>query len=161
PAKAISKASYSVKKGNSAAERVLEVLETENPIQDMEDALEKTEFNASIEFRNVSFKYEEDFVLKEFNLLVEKGKTVALVGQSGSGKSTVANLVTRFYDTTQGEVLIDGSDIRKITKRSLRGLMGLVNQDSILFNDSVRNNISLGKEGADLEEIVAAAKVAN
>lgn len=161
PAKAISKASYSVKKGNSAAERVLEILETENPIKDGEAALEKTEFNSSIEFRNVSFRYGEDYVLKEFNLLVKKGKTVALVGQSGSGKSTVANLLARFYDVNHGEVLIDGTDVRGITKRSLRGLMGLVNQDSILFNDSVRNNIALGKEGAELEEIVAAAKVAN
>jgi subfamily B ATP-binding cassette protein MsbA len=161
PAKAISKASYGVKKGNSAAERVLEVLETENPIQDMEGAQEKKAFNTAIEFRDVSFKYEDDYVLKGFNLVVEKGKTVALVGQSGSGKSTVANLVTRFYDVSQGVLLIDGLDLRTITKKSLRGLMGLVNQDSILFNDSVRNNISLGKCQAPLEEIIAAAKVAN
>src|SRR5690606_13028399 len=133
PAKAISKASYGVKKGNSAAERVLEVLETENPIQDMEGAQEKKAFNTAIEFRDVSFKYEDDYVLKGFNLVVEKGKTVALVGQSGSGKSTVANLVTRFYDVSQGVLLIDGLDLRTITKKSLRGLMGLVNQDSILF----------------------------
>jgi len=161
PAKAISKASYGVKKGNAAAERVLEILETENPIKDLEDALEKTDFNTGIELRDVSFKYEDDYVLKNFNLKVEKGKTVALVGKSGSGKSTLANLVTRFYDVNQGEVTIDGTNIRNITKKSLRSLMGLVTQDSILFNDSVRNNISLAKEDASLDEIVAAAKVAN
>src|SRR5690606_16491470 len=161
PAKAISKASYGVKKGNAAAERVLEILETENPIKDLEDALEKTDFNTGIELRDVSFKYEDDYVLKNINLKVEKGKTVALVGQSGSGKSTLANLVTRFYDVNQGEVTIDGTNIRNITKKSLRSLMGLVTQDSILFNDSVRNNISLAKEDASLDEIVAAAKVAN
>ncbi|RIV68377.1 ABC transporter ATP-binding protein [Flagellimonas aequoris] len=161
PAKAISKASYGVKKGNSAAERVLEVLESENPIKDKEGAEEKIDFNTGIELNNVGFKYEEDYVLKDFNLKVEKGKTVALVGQSGSGKSTVANLVTRFYDVNKGEILIDGTNIKDLTKKSLRGLMGLVTQDSILFNDSVKNNIALGKENATMEEIVAAAKVAN
>lgn len=161
PAKAISKASYGVKKGNAAAQRVLEVLETENPIRDREGALEKAEFTSGIELREVFFKYGDDYVLKDFSLKVEKGKTVALVGQSGSGKSTVANLITRFYDVNRGSILIDGTDIREITKKSLRGLVGLVTQDSILFNDSVRNNISLAKEGASLEEIVAAAKVAN
>ena len=161
PAKAISKASYGVKKGNAAAERVLEILETENPIKDKEGAMEKTEFNSGIELNNVGFKYEDDYVLKEFNLKVEKGKTVALVGQSGSGKSTVANLVTRFYDVNRGEILIDGTNIKSITKKSLRGLMGLVTQDSILFNDSVKNNIALGKENATMNEIIEAAKVAN
>jgi len=161
PAKAISKASYGVKKGNSAAERVLEILETENPIKDKDGATEKLDFNTGIALSNVSFKYENDYVLKDFNLKVEKGKTVALVGQSGSGKSTVANLVTRFYDVNKGEILIDGTNIKDITKKSLRGLMGLVTQDSILFNDSVKNNIALGKENATMEEIVAAAKVAN
>ncbi len=161
PAKAISKASYGVKKGNSAAERVLEILESENPIKDKEGAAEKMDFNTGIELSNVSFKYENDYVLKDFNLKVEKGKSVALVGQSGSGKSTVANLVTRFYDVNKGEILIDGTNIKDITKKSLRGLMGLVTQDSILFNDSVKNNIALGKENATMEEIIAAAKVAN
>ncbi|SDQ66230.1 ABC transporter ATP-binding protein [Flagellimonas zhangzhouensis] len=161
PAKAISKASYGVKKGNAAAERVLEILETENPIKNKEGALEKTDFNSAIELNNVGFRYEDDYVLKNFNLKVEKGKTVALVGQSGSGKSTVANLVTRFYDVNKGEILIDGTNIKDITKNSLRGLMGLVTQDSILFNDSVKNNIALGKDNASMDEIIAAAKVAN
>ncbi|SFC32913.1 ATP-binding cassette, subfamily B, MsbA [Flagellimonas taeanensis] len=161
PAKAISKASYGVKKGNAAAERVLEILESENPIKDMEGALEKTDFSSSIEFKDTSFKYEEDYVLKSFNLKVEKGQTVALVGQSGSGKSTVANLITRFYDVNKGEITIDGTNIKNITKKSLRGMMGLVTQDSILFNDSVKNNIALGKENATMAEIIEAAKVAN
>jgi subfamily B ATP-binding cassette protein MsbA len=161
PAKAISKASYGVKKGNAAAERVLEILESENPIKDAENALEKTDFNQGIELKDVSFKYEDDYVLKNFNLKVDKGHTVALVGQSGSGKSTVANLVTRFYDVNKGEILIDGTNIKQISKKSLRGLMGLVTQDSILFNDTVKNNIAMGKENATTEEIVAAAKVAN
>jgi len=161
PAKAISKASYGVKKGNSAAERVLEVLESENPIKDMEGAMEKTDFSSAIEFKGVSFKYEEDYVLKNFNLKVDKGQTVALVGQSGSGKSTVANLITRFYDVNKGEIAIDGTNIKNITKKSLRGMMGLVTQDSILFNDSVKNNIALGKENATMAEIIEAAKVAN
>jgi len=161
PAKAISKASYGVKKGNAAAERVLEILESENPITDIDGAEDKTNFNSGIELNKVGFKYEDDYVLKDFSLKVDKGKTVALVGQSGSGKSTVANLVTRFYDVNKGEILIDGTDIKNITKKSLRGLMGLVTQDSILFNDSVKNNIALGKENATDEEIMEAAKVAN
>ncbi|RPG38782.1 ABC transporter ATP-binding protein [Flagellimonas sp.] len=161
PAKAISKASYGVKKGNAAAERVLEILESENPISDIAGAEDKTDFNSGIELKNISFKYEDDYVLKDFNLKVDKGKTVALVGQSGSGKSTVANLVTRFYDVNKGEILIDGTNIKNIAKKSLRGLMGLVTQDSILFNDSVKSNIALGKENATMDEIIEAAKVAN
>lgn len=161
PAKAISKASYGVKKGNAAAERVIEILETENPISEIPNAINKSTFDNGIELKNISFKYEEDYVLKDFNLKVDKGKTVALVGQSGSGKSTVANLVTRFYDVNKGEILIDGTSIKNITKKSLRGLMGLVTQDSILFNDSVKNNIALGKENATDAEIMEAAKVAN
>lgn len=161
PAKAISKASYGVRKGNAAAERVLEILESENPIADVQNPIQKTDLDNGITINNVSFKYEDDYVLKNFNLSVEKGHTVALVGQSGSGKSTVANLVTRFYDVNKGDILIDDINIKQITKKSLRGLMGLVTQDSILFNDTVKNNIGLGKEGASEEEIIAAAKVAN
>ena len=161
PAKAISKASYGVRKGNAAAERVLEVLETENPIREKPGAIEKSDFSDGIELSDVSFKYEDEFVLKNFNLQVPKGSTVALVGQSGSGKSTVANLVTRFYDVDKGSVNIDGVDIRDLTKKSLRDLIGLVTQDSILFNDTVRNNIALGKEDATEEEILDAAKIAN
>ena len=161
PAKAISKASYGVKKGNAAAERVLEILETENPITDKPNAIEKKSFENGITLNDISFKYEDEYVLKDFDLSVPKGKTVALVGQSGSGKSTVANLVTRFYDVNKGQIEIDGTDIRDMTKKSLRSLMGLVTQDSILFNDTVAKNIALNKEHASREEIVAASKIAN
>ncbi|SIQ55226.1 ABC transporter ATP-binding protein [Maribacter ulvicola] len=161
PAKAISKASYGVKKGNAAAERVLEILETENPISEIENPIHQEAFNTAVNINNISFKYEDDYVLKNFNLTVEKGKTVALVGQSGSGKSTIANLVTRFYDVNKGDISIDGNNIKDLSKKSLRGLLGLVTQDSILFNDTVKNNIGLGKENATDDEIIEAAKIAN
>ena len=161
PAKAISKASYSVKKGNAAAERVLEILNTVSPLKDKPNAIIIKEFASTIELKNVYFKYENDYVLKDFSITVEKGKTIALVGQSGSGKSTIANLVTRFYDVNKGSITIDGQDIRDLTKHSLRELMGLVTQDSILFNDTVKNNILLGKENASDEEVIEALKIAN
>ena len=161
PAKAISKASYSVKKGNAAAERVLEVLNTISPLEDKPNAITKTDFNTSISINNISFKYENDYVLKNFSINVPKGKSVALVGQSGSGKSTIANLVTRFYDVNKGNITIDNEDIRNFTKHSLRNLMGLVTQDSILFNDTIKNNILLGKENATDDEIIEALKIAN
>lgn len=161
PAKAISKASYGVKKGNAAAERVLEILETESPIADAADAKTKENFNSDLELKNITFKYDETDVLKNFSLKVPKGKTVALVGQSGSGKSTIANLVTRFYDVNEGSIKIDGENIKSLTKASLRGLMGLVTQDSILFNDSIRNNVKLGKQDATDEEVIEALKIAN
>ncbi|WP_282032289.1 ABC transporter ATP-binding protein [Winogradskyella eximia] len=161
PAKAISKASYSVKKGNAAAERVLEILNTVSPLEDIPNAKVKSDFTREIRLDNISFKYENDLVLKNFSLNVPKGKTVALVGQSGSGKSTIANLVTRFYDVNEGTISIDGEDIKCLTKHSLRSLMGLVTQDSILFNDSIKNNLLLGKENATDEEIVEALKIAN
>ena len=161
PAKAISKASYSVKKGNAAAERVLEILETENPIAEIDNPIEQTSFESEINLQNISFKYEDEYVLKNFNLTVKKGNTVALVGQSGSGKSTLANLVTRFYDVNEGQISIDSNNIKNLSKKSLRSLLGLVTQDSILFNDTVKNNIGLGKENASDEEIIEAAKIAN
>tara|TARA_R110000765_G_scaffold149872_1_gene252537 strand:+ start:2282 stop:4111 length:1830 start_codon:yes stop_codon:yes gene_type:complete len=161
PAKAISKASYSVKKGNAAAERVLEILETENPIAEIDNPIEQTSFESEIILQNISFKYEDEYVLKNFNLTVKKGNTVALVGQSGSGKSTIANLVTRFYDVNEGQISIDSNNIKNLSKKSLRSLLGLVTQDSILFNDTVKNNIGLGKENASDEEIIEAAKIAN
>lgn len=161
PAKAISRASYGVKKGNAAAERVIEVLETENIIKDAVDALEKNSFERNISLNNISFKYQDEYVLKNFSLDIPKGKTVALVGQSGSGKSTIANLLTRFYDVNEGSLEIDGIDIKNIKKDSLRGLIGIVTQDSILFNDSVSNNIKLGKPDASDEEVEDASKIAN
>ncbi len=161
PAKAISKASYSVKKGNAAAERILEILETENNIKDKPNALEKNSFEESISIENLSFKYKDDWVLKHFSLQVKKGQTIALVGQSGSGKSTIANLLTRFYDVNEGTIKIDGTDIRDLKLHSLRGLMGLVTQDSILFNDTIKGNLLVGKETATDDEIIEALKIAN
>ncbi|MGS2760714.1 ABC transporter ATP-binding protein [Sinomicrobium sp. M5D2P9] len=161
PAKAISKASYGVKKGNAAAERVLQILEERNPIADAPSAISKNNFEKEIRIDHINFQYEEEKVLKDFSLHIPKGKTVALVGQSGSGKSTIANLLTRFYDVQEGSISIDGTDIRDMELHSLRGLMGLVTQDSILFNDTVKANVSLGKENAADEEIVEALKVAN
>ena len=161
PAKAISKASYSVKNGLAAAERVFEVLETENTITTKENAVIATGFTDKISIENINFKYENEYVLKNFSLTVPKGKTVALVGQSGSGKSTIANLLTRFYDVNEGSIKIDGIDIKDLDIHSLRGLLGLVTQDSILFNDTIKNNITLGKENVSDEDIIEALKVAN
>ena len=161
PAKAISKASYAVKNGLAAAERVFEVLEVENEITSKENAIEKNTFDSNITIKNINFKYEKENVLKDFTLEVKKGQTVALVGQSGSGKSTIANLLTRFYDTSEGEITIDGVNIKDFSLKSLRGLMGLVTQDSILFNDTIKANVALGKLDATDEEIIEALKIAN
>ena len=161
PAKAISKASYGVKRGNAAAERVMEILQTESPLKDLPNATTKTSFEDVIELKGIQFKYEDEYVLKNFSISVPKGKTVALVGQSGSGKSTIANLVTRFYDVNDGQIEIDGTNIKTLTKHSLRHLIGLVTQDSILFNDSIKNNILLGKEDSGDSEVIKALKIAN
>ena len=161
PAKAISKASYQMKNGSAAAERVFEILEVQNPIVDREDAKVINSFEKGIEIKNVTFAYNEDVVLKNFSLDIPKGKTIALVGQSGSGKSTIANLLTRFYDVNQGEVLIDGENIKNINMHSLRDQMGLVTQDSIMFNGSIADNVKLGKLDANDEEIITALKIAN
>ncbi|MBA9074503.1 subfamily B ATP-binding cassette protein MsbA [Flavobacterium gossypii] len=161
PAKAISKASYQVKTGLAAAERVFTLMEEKNAITDKLDAIEKNTFEDNIHIDNINFRYEKENVLKNFSLDVKKGQTVALVGQSGSGKSTIANLLTRFYDVQEGILKIDGVNIKDITMKSLRDLMGLVTQDSILFNDSIKNNIKLGKQDATDEEIIDALKIAN
>jgi len=161
PAKSISNAIYGIRKGDASAQRVLEILETENTISDIESPQIKTTFDSEIVFDNISFKYKDEYVLKDFSLTIPKGKTVALVGQSGSGKSTLANLITRFYDVNSGAIYIDGVNIKDITKDSLRKLMGIVTQDSILFNDSVANNIALGSEEATENKIIEAAKIAN
>ena len=161
PAKSISKASYQVKNGLAAAERVFEVLEVENTIADNPNSIKKQTFEDKIVLENINFRYEDENVLKNFSLEVPKGKTVALVGQSGSGKSTIANLLTRFYDVNEGKITIDGIDIKDIEMKSLRDLMGLVTQDSILFNDTIKANIALGKPDATDEEIIEALKIAN
>lgn len=161
PAKAISKASYDMRKGNAAAERILEILDYENPIKEKENAVAMKDFRQSIQLKNVAFAYEEQPVLRDFSLEIPKGKTIALVGQSGSGKSTIANLITRFYDVNEGQVLIDGVDVSEMQTASLRTLIGVVSQDSILFNDTIKNNLLIGKPDATDEELVAAAKIAN
>lgn len=161
PAKAISKASYQVKNGLAAAERVFEVLEVENTITDKHDAITLSGFGKEIQLKNIDFAYGKDPVLKDFSLTIPKGKTVALVGQSGSGKSTIANLLTRFYDVSAGEILIDGYNIKDITMKSLRDLTGLVTQDSIMFNGTIKDNIRLGKLDATDEEVIDALKIAN
>jgi subfamily B ATP-binding cassette protein MsbA len=161
PAKAISKASYQVKSGLAAAERVFDVLEVENTITNKSNAIVKGTFTDKITIENINFKYEDENVLKNFSLEVSKGKTVALVGQSGSGKSTIANLLTRFYDVQEGIIKIDGIDIKDMNLKSLRDLMGLVTQDSILFNDTIKANIALGKPDATDDEIIEALKIAN
>jgi subfamily B ATP-binding cassette protein MsbA len=161
PAKAISKASYQVKSGLAAADRVFAVLEQENEITSKTDAIHKATFDKEITIESINFRYEQENVLKDFTLTVNKGKTVALVGQSGSGKSTIANLLTRFYDVNEGKIAIDGVDIKDMDLHSLRSLIGLVTQDSILFNDTIKSNILLGKPDASDEEIIAALKIAN
>jgi subfamily B ATP-binding cassette protein MsbA len=161
PIKLITTTFYNIQKGEASAERIMTVLNTENSIKDKPNAIIKQRFTDKIEFRNISFKYKDAYVLKDFSLTIHKGETVALVGQSGSGKSTLANLITRFYDVNKGEVLIDNQNIKDVTKKSLRGLMGIVSQDSILFNDTISNNIKLGTQAATEEAILEAAKIAN
>jgi subfamily B ATP-binding cassette protein MsbA len=161
PAKGISKALYNIKKGNAAAARVLEVLETENPIKNPKNPVDFGKFNKNITFKDVSFSYENEIVIDTLNLTIKKGTSVALVGPSGGGKSTIANLVPRFYDVTKGCIQIDGNDIRDISKDDLRELMGIVTQDSILFNDSIRNNLRIAKPDATDEEMRKATQIAN
>ena len=161
PAKAISKASYTVKNGLAAAQRVFEVLEVENEIVNADNPIVKTQFDQELRIENISFKYNKEYVLKDFSLEIPKGSTIALVGQSGSGKSTIANLLTRFYDVQLGQIKIDGIDIKEMDMHALRSMIGLVTQESILFNDTIKNNILLGKQDASDAEIIEALKVAN
>ena len=161
PAKAISKASYSIKKGNAAAERVLEILDSENSIKQKANAEKKLDFKSNIKFENVSFKYENEKIIDNINFEIKKGQTIALVGQSGSGKSTIANLIPRFYDVSEGKISIDGINIKNINKNNLRGLIGLVSQDSILFNDTIINNIKLSESETELDDIINSATIAN
>lgn len=162
PAKQISKASYQVKNGLAAAERVFEVIETEVEIRDTAQSKVLKEFSDKISLQNVSFSYDgEREVLKDFNLEIPKGKTVALVGQSGSGKSTIANLLMRFYDVNKGVISIDGVNIKDLTIQSVREQLGLVTQDSIMFNGSIADNVKIGKQNATDDEVIEALKVAN
>ena len=161
PLKEFSKAGYAIPKGLASMERIDKILKAEIAIKDPEKPVQINGFNHQIEFKNVSFKYNEQWVLRHINLVIPKGKTVALVGQSGSGKSTLVDLIPRYYDVQEGEILIDGINIKDLSINSLRELMGNVNQEAILFNDSFRNNISFGVENASLEQIEEAAKIAN
>lgn len=161
PAKSFSNAYYNVLKGLASADRVDTILNAENPIKVKAGAKIIESFNHEIEYRNVSFKYQDDWVLKNINLTIKKGMTVALVGQSGSGKSTMVDLIPRFWDVTEGEILIDGLNIKDYDITSLRNLMGNVNQDPILFNDTFYNNIAFGVNGAKMDDVVNAAKIAN
>ena len=161
PAKSLSKASYKIRKAYGAAERVFQVLDDNRFIKSNEDNTPLKDFNTSINFNNVSFRYESEDVIKNLSLKIKKGETVALVGQSGSGKSTIANLISRFYDISEGEITVDGKNIKEVNLKSLRKLIGLVTQDSILFNDSIKNNLLIGKENATDQEIIQALKIAN
>jgi len=161
PAKSFSTAYYNVQKGIASIDRIDEILDADNPIKDVDNPVELKEFKKEIEFKNVSFKYKHDYVLKNINLKVEKGKMIALVGQSGSGKSTLVDLLPRFWDIEEGEIFLDEYNVKNVSINSLRGLMGNVNQEPILFNDSFFNNIAFGVENATEKEIIAAAKVAN
>ncbi len=161
PAKSFSAAAYEMRKGLASIERVSAILKAEEHIPEKENAKEVVEFKSHIEYRNVSFKYRNEYVLKNINLKIEKGQTVALVGQSGSGKSTMVDLLPRFYDIEEGEILIDGVNIKDFTLKSLRNLMGNVNQEAILFNDTFFNNIAFGLNKAEQKAVEHAAKVAN
>lgn len=161
PLKDFSKASYNIPKGLASMERVDKILNAENPIKEKVDPVHIASFEHSIEFRHVSFRYGEKWVLRDINLKIEKGKTVALVGQSGSGKSTLVDLIPRYYDTQEGQVLIDGVDVRDLCIHDLRMLIGNVNQEAILFNDSFYNNISFGVESTTMEQVEKAARIAN
>ncbi|QES90524.1 ABC transporter ATP-binding protein [Rhizosphaericola mali] len=160
PAKSLSTSFFNVQQGAAAVERIEELLETKITIPD-EGTKRLDTFSGEIEFKNVSFGYNEHIVLKNINLRIPKGKTVALVGSSGAGKSTLADLVTRFHEVTSGEVLFDGINIKEYSIESVRRKVGIVTQEPILFNDTIANNITLGKPDASQEEIVQAAKIAN
>ena len=161
PIKRFSKALSDVQKGEVSAKRIFDVLDADVSIKDVPDAKAIETFEDKIEFKNVTFAYGEHDVITDFNLTINKGETVALVGQSGSGKSTLANLITRFWDVKSGQILIDGIDIKHIKLHDYRLLFGLVTQDSILFNDSIFNNISLGDKTPSLQKVEHAAQIAN
>lgn len=161
PLKDFSKAGYNIPKGLASMERIDKILKAENNIKERPDPIHISDFRHKIEFRDVSFRYGEKWVLRHINLTIEKGKTLAIVGQSGGGKSTLVDLIPRYYDVQEGEVLIDGVNVKDMAIHDLRQLIGNVNQEAILFNDSFRNNISFGVAEATQEQVEAAARIAN
>ena len=161
PAKNISTAITTMQKGIVASERIFRILDTEASIREKPDAAAISQFNSHVEYDNVSFRYEQTTVLKHINLRIHKGQMIALVGRSGAGKSTMADILPRFYDVNEGAIRIDGNDIRDLKLHDLRSLIGVVSQEAILFNDSVLNNIAFGQPNADREAIITAAKIAN
>jgi subfamily B ATP-binding cassette protein MsbA len=161
PLKDFSKASYNIPKGLASMERIDKILMAENTIKEPARPRSLKAFEHQIEFRNVSFRYSGDWVLRNVNLTIHKGQTIAIVGQSGSGKSTLVDLIPRYYDVQEGEVLIDGINVRDLGIHDLRQLIGNVNQEAILFNDSFRNNIAFGVENATQQQIEEAARIAN
>lgn len=161
PAKAFSQEYYSIQKGLASMERINRILNVEETIKEQPDAKPVKKFHQAVEYRHVSFRYKTDLVLNDINIRLEKGKTIALVGHSGSGKSTLVDLLPRFYDVESGQILIDGHDIREYKISDLRNLMGIVNQEPILFNDTFFNNIAFGVDNATEEEVINAARVAH
>ncbi len=162
PIKDFSKASYNIPKGLASVERLDKILLAENNIKEVENPVTVKGFNDSIEFKGVGFSYDKErIILDDINIKIKKGTTVAIVGQSGSGKSTLVDLIPRYYDVDKGSICIDGVDVRQMRTKELRALIGNVNQDAILFNDSIFNNIAFGVEDATMEQVVAAAKIAN
>ena len=162
PIKELSKATYGIPKGLASMERINRILEAKNPITDPAEPKELDNFSEAIEFRGVGFSYDgARQILDGIDLKIPKGRTVAIVGESGAGKSTLVDLIPRFWDVSEGSVLIDGKDVRDVQLKDLRALMGNVNQEPILFNDTIFNNIAFGVENAAEEEVIAAAKIAN
>jgi subfamily B ATP-binding cassette protein MsbA len=161
PAKALTDAFSNIHNGIAAGERVLQLIDEMNQVADKPNAFEIKKFDDKIEFNNVSFAYEDNDVLKNINLTIDKGETVALVGPSGGGKSTLVDLIPRFMDATTGEVSIDGIDVKDLQQESLRKIIGVVNQESILFNDTIFNNIAFANSEATEEQVIQAAKIAN
>jgi ATP-binding cassette subfamily B protein/subfamily B ATP-binding cassette protein MsbA len=161
PAKDLSKALYSIEKGKASLERIDVILDAVNPLKEVKNPVAVKPFHSNVRFDHVWFKYENDWILRDINLTIEKGKTIALVGQSGSGKSTMVDLIPRFYDVNEGAITIDGVNVKDMTLFDLRSYMGNVNQEAILFNDTIYNNITFGVESATIEQVIEAAKIAN
>ena len=161
PAKSFSTAYFNIQKGLASVDRIDEILDADIKITEKDDAISVDTFKDCIEYKNVSFRYDKELVLKNVSFKIKKGQSIALVGKSGSGKSTMVDLLPRFMDVTEGEVLVDGVSVKDYKLKELRRLMGIVSQQSILFNDTFHNNIAFGTNGSSPEEVLEAAEVAN